>query len=411
MSVASPVVDLAIALGLGLLVGLQRESSHKILAGLRTFALVTVSGAICALLLPSVPWMVPAGFLGLGGLVTAAHFVDARRDGSSGLTTEVALLAMFLVGVYLVIGDRIVAVVVGGGIAVLLQAKAPFRRFMERLGEDDVRAIMKFALLSLVILPVLPNRDFGPWRVFNLFEIWLLVVLIVGIGLAGYVLYKFTSQTTGALVGGILGGIISSTATTVSYSRRTKNAPDAAPLAAVVVMIATAIVMIRVLIEVAAVAPRLLGAVAIPLSIVLAVSIIVSLVMWWRVRGEPAEIPQQENPTMLRAPLIFAAVYAIVLLAVEWVRHNVGTSGVYVVAVLAGLTDVDAITLSTARMAAAGQLSPAQAWRIILVGYVANLVFKAGVVATIGTRRMFVRVALMFGILAGTAAAVMVFFR
>ena len=114
---------------------------------------------------------------------------------------------------------------------------------------------------------------------------------------------------------------------------------------------------------------------------------------------------------MLRAPLMFAAVYAIVLLAVEWVRHNVGTSGVYVVAVLAGLTDVDAITLSTARMAAAGQLSPAQTWRIILVGYMANLAFKAGVVAVIGTRQMLARVAIMFGILGAACAAVMVFFR
>jgi uncharacterized membrane protein (DUF4010 family) len=400
-------IDLVIALGLGLLVGLQREVSGKPSAGIRTFALVTVSGTLCAQLAGRAPWLVAAAFLGVAALAATSHYVDNRNSEASGLTTEVAFMAMFLVGVYLVLGDRILAVVTGGGIAVLLQAKGRFRTIVERLGDKDLRAIMQFALLSLVILPILPNEDFGPWGVLNLFEIWLLVVLIVGINLAGYVVYKFAGRDAGVAAGGILGGVISSTATTVSYSRRTKSLPEAAPLSAVVVMIATAIVLVRVLIEIGVVAPRLLPAMAMPIAIVLAAAIVISVVMWWRVRGDAAEIPEHGNPTMLRSALAFAAMYALVLLAVEWVRHRIGQPGVYAVAAIAGLTDVDAITLSTAKIAEDGAMAVEQAWRVILVAYLSNLLFKAGIVAVIGSRALLARVAVMFGVLFVVGAVVL----
>lgn len=406
-----PFIDLAIALGLGLLVGLQRESRKIRAAGLRTFALVTLSGALSALLSRQTGgWVVGVGLLAIAGLAAISHYATTTTDGDSGMTTEVALLAMYLIGAGLVLGDRRLAVVLGGTVAVLLQAKAPFKRGMERLGEDDVRAIIKFALLSLVILPVLPDEAFGPWAVFNLFEIWLLVVLIVGINLAGYIAWKFIGARSGALLGGVLGGIISSTATTVSYARRAKESREAAPLATVVIMIATAVVGIRVLIEVAVVAPRLLGQVAIPIGIVLGAAIVLSLAVWWRASRRPADLPEQENPTMLRAALLFAAVYAVVLLAVAWVRHQIGDSGLYYVAVVAGLTDVDAITLSTAKMASLGQLDPGRAWRVILVAFTSNLVFKAGIVATLGSRPLLLRVATLFAILGAAAIAVIILF-
>lgn len=399
MTVPPAFIDLVIALGLGLLVGLQREVSGKPSAGLRTFALTTVTGTLCAQLAGRAPWLVAAAFLGVAALAAVSHYTDNRQGDASGLTTEVALMAMFLVGVYLVLGDRLLAVVAGGGVAVLLQAKGRFRTIVERLGDKDLRAIMQFVLLSLVILPILPNQDFGPWGVLNVFEIWLLVVLIVGINLAGYVLYKFAGRDAGVAAGGVLGGVISSTATTVSYSRRSRDLPGAAPLSAVVVMIATAVVLVRVLIEIGVVAPRLLPSMAGPIAIVLAASVVISAVMWWRVRGNAAEIPEHGNPTMLRSALAFALMYALVLLAVEWVRHRVGQPGVYVVAAIAGLTDVDAITLSTAKIAEEGAMAADQAWRVILVAYLSNLLFKAGIVAVTGSRALLARVGLMFGAL------------
>ncbi|MGZ8867500.1 MAG: DUF4010 domain-containing protein, partial [Thermoanaerobaculia bacterium] len=205
--------------------------------------------------------------------------------------------------------------------------------------------------------------------------------------------------------------VISSTATTVSYSRRTRRQADGTPISAVVIMIATAVVLIRVLIEVAVVAPQIFEDVAVPIAIVLAIAVILSVVIWWRVRGEAANMPEQENPTMLRAALVFGALYAIVLIAVAWVREAAGDSGLYAVAAVAGLTDVDAITLSTAQMAKSGQISATLTWRVILIAFLSNLVFKAGIVAMLGSRKLLVIVATLFGILAGGTGLLMVLYR
>lgn len=398
MSFDNPLVDLVIALGLGLLVGLQRESQART-AGLRTFALVTLGGAIAGMLVPAAGgWVVGSGLLAVAILGAIDHFAD-NQNGRSGLTTEAAMVAMYLIGVVVTVLDERLGVVLAGTVAVLLQAKARFRKVMDRLGDDDVRAIMQFTLLSLVILPILPNRDFGPWAVLNLFEIWLLVVLIVGINLAGYIAWKFVRADTGALLTGILGGVISSTATTVSYSRRAREQNDGAAMSAVVIMIATAVVLVRVLIEIAVVAPQILRSVVVPIAIVFAIAAALSVAMWWRVRGQAADMPQQKNPTMLRAALVFGALYAVVLIAVAWVKEAAGESGLYVVAAVAGLTDVDAITLSTAQMAKAGEIGPALTWRVILIAFVSNLVFKAGIIAAIGSRRLLAAVTTLFGIL------------
>lgn len=408
--IQTEVVDLLIALGLGLLVGLQRETKPSRAAGLRTFALVTILGAMAAMLMPATGlWIVPAALLGVAALAAVSHYTTTTQGEGVGLTTEVALMAMFLVGVFVVVGDQRLAVAVGGGIAVLLQAKDRFRRIMERLGDEDVRAIMRFALLSLVILPILPDRAFGPWRVLNLFEMWLLVVLIVGINLGGYIIYKFFGSRAGTFLGGILGGLISSTATTVSYGRRTREHESAVGPAAVVIMIATAIVLIRVLIEIGVVAPALLRQAALPLVILFAVSVVLALAVWWRSRNGEGEMPQHENPTSLKSALTFAVLYVVVLLAVAWVREWAGPRGLYLVAFVAGLTDVDAITLSTARMTNIGRLAPEQAWRVITVAYLSNLVFKAAIVGFVGSRALLWRVALLFGLL-GVAGGLLVLF-
>lgn len=387
---------------------LQRESEKTIAAGLRTFALVTLAGTLSALLARSAgEWVVGVSLITVAVLAAVSHYTINQRSASGGLTTEMALVAMFLVGAYLIMGDRRVAIVLGGGIAVLLQAKTPFRKVMERLGDGDVRAIMQFALISLVILPVLPNEDFGPWRVLNLFQIWLLVVLIVGINLAGYIIYKFIGPHISALLGGLLGGVISSTATTVSYARRTREHEDAAPLASVVVMIATAVALVRVLIEISVVAPRLFAAMVAPIFFVLIVAIILSIIVWSRLRGTPVARPEQENPTMLRAALTFGAMFAVVLLAVAWVKERMAGVALYVVAAVAGLTDVDAITLSIGRMATVGEIDAGQAWRLILIAYLSNLLFKIAIVAIAGSRRLLLRVALLFAVL-GVAGGLMI---
>ena len=179
--------DLGVALGLGLLVGLQRESAASPLAGLRTFPLVTLLGATCALLSTGTSgWVLAAGLVGVAAATAMGNAARLRGPSpEAGITTEVALLLMYALGAYAVLGHRAAAVVMGGTVAVLLHFKAALHGAVKRLGEGELRAVMQFVLLALVVLPVLPDATYGPYAVFNPREMWLMAVLIVGLSQIG----------------------------------------------------------------------------------------------------------------------------------------------------------------------------------------------------------------------------------
>ncbi|RME91565.1 MAG: MgtC/SapB family protein [Verrucomicrobia bacterium] len=383
--------QLGIAVGLGLLVGLQRERAETRLAGIRTFPLVAAAGFACGHLAALSPWLPAAGLAGLAALLVVGHLTRWRAgETDPGLTTEVAALLMYLIGAWLAAGPATLPVVLGGGLAVLLHLKPEMHRFTARIGEEDFRAIMQFVLITLVILPVLPNQGYGPAGVWNPFKIWLLVVLIVGLSLAGYIAYKFLGETAGVLLAGALGGLVSSTATTFSFARRARDAAEAAPASALVISLASTVVFARVLLILAAAAPALLAEAWRPFAILMAVQAVVCLFPWARLRGRRTPLPPRANPTELRSALVFALLFAVVLWAVAMARRHLGESGLYAIAALSGLTDVDAITLSTAEMAKdPAQLPAATAWRLILVAALANMVFKAGVTGFTGGRRLF----------------------
>ena len=404
-------IRLGIALGLGLLVGLQRQRTDARLAGIRTFPLVTVLGALCALLAPSLGgWVVAVAFGGLALVIVGGNLASLRaQEDRPGVTSEVALLVMFAVGAYLMVGSTAIAIAIGGAVAVLLHLKPQMHTLAAKIGDRDFTAIMQFALISLVILPVLPNRYFGPFAVLNPFKIWLMVVLIVGISLGGYIIYKFLGARAGAWAGGVLGGLISSTATTVRLARRSKQSPQAPGLAAFVIIVASAIVFVRLGILIGATAPQFIRAAIVPLAVMFAV---LALLGWWNLRERDetaAAMPEQENPTELKPAIVFGLLYAVVLLAIAAAKEYFGQSGLYAVAVLSGLTDMDAITLSVTQMVNTEQISAGTGWRLIVVASMANLAFKAGTVAVLGERRLFGRVAVSFGIAAAAGAALLAF--
>ena len=204
------VQQLALALGLGLLVGLQREWTAHHLAGIRTFPLITVLGTVLANLSQSQgSWLVEAGLLAVALTVTVGavtSFLQSKQ--TPGLTTEIAALVMYAVGAAVGYDQTALGLIVGGGVAVLLQWKEPLHSFVQRIGETDMRAIFQLAVIALVILPVLPNKNYGPYGVLNPFEIWLTVVLIVGISVGGYIAYKFLGAKAGTLLGAVLGGLM-----------------------------------------------------------------------------------------------------------------------------------------------------------------------------------------------------------
>jgi uncharacterized membrane protein (DUF4010 family) len=395
--------QLGLALLLGLLVGLQREHAASGLVGMRSFALITVLGTVAARLGGSFGgWVVAAGFLGVLGVLAFAHLMRVQdRPSDVGITTDVAALLMYAVGNLLVVGPLAAAIVVGGGVAVLLQFKPELHSIARRLGDEDLKAVMQFVLITCIILPVLPREPFDPFHVLSLFETWLFVVLIVGINLGGYIAYKFFGQKAGTLLGGLLGGAVSSTATTVSYSRQTQSNPRLARSAAIVIMIASAVVFLRIVVLIGVVAPDFLVHAAAPLLILAVVSLVPVLVAWHSIRQEPHDMPPLGNPTQLKSAILLGLMYAIVLLAMAATREYLGRLGgqaLYVVAGLSGLTDVDAITLSTARMSRTDPTIALEGWRLILVAALANLGFKAGVAGLVGGRALLRHLALLFSV-------------
>ena len=377
--------QLGIALALGLLVGLQREFVGKSMAGLRTFPLVTVLGTVSALIdrqLEAGGWIVGAALLSVAALAVISNIIGLRQEDlpGRGVTTEVAMFVMFAVGAFVTGGQYVVAVAIGAGVAVLLQFKPELQGIVAKLGEVDLRAIMQFAVISAIVLPLLPTGPIlepqllqlgntevvVPLDTFVPREVWWMVVLIVGISLGGYLAYKFFGEDAGMVLGGLLGGAVSSTATTVSFARCTAQTGNHARLAAVVIMIASTVVYVRVLIEIGAVAPNHFLALAPPIVVVLLISIATAFTAWlfFGHQGDE-EMAKPKNPTELKSALMFALMYAAVTFALAVVQRNeLLSGGLYAVAALSGLTDMDAITLSTGAWCAATM----GAWRRIKVG-------------------------------------------
>ncbi|MGE0031679.1 MAG: MgtC/SapB family protein [Steroidobacteraceae bacterium] len=404
---ANPFVQLGISMLLGLLVGLQRQRTEASVGGIRTFPLIAAFGTLCGLLaIEHGGWVIAAGLIALAALLVVSNFMLAKGgDIDAGQTTEVAALLLYGIGAYVVFGTLAVAVALGGAIAVLLHYKDMLHAFAARIGERDVTAIMQFVLITLVILPVLPNQTYGPYAVLNPFQVWLMVVLIVGISLIGYIAHKLFGAREGAVLGGLIGGLVSSTATAVSFARRTTTAPKGSGLAALVIMIASGSVFARVIAEIGVVAPGHFRQIVPPLAAMLAVSAVIATALYLHTRDHHAAMPEQGNPADLRTAMIFGGMYALIVFAVAATKAEFGDQGLYVVAVLSGLTDMDAITLSTSQLVNQGRLETGTAWRMILVASLANLGFKGVLVAMLGSRELSRHIAVAFGaaIVAGGA--------
>lgn len=388
------------ALGLGLLVGLQREWVQNRVAGIRTFALLSLFGALCGLLgLVYGGWVIAAALIAFVSVVIIGHLAEMKnQEPDSGLTTEMAMLVMFATGIITIHGHRLIAVVIAGSVMVLLQSKKPLHAMVRRIGEDDLREIARLVLLGLVILPALPNREMGYLDVLNPFAIWLMVVLIVGISLAAYLAGKFLSGTKGTALTGILGGLISSTATTASLARRSRDHGACGISLAAITLIASAIVFVRVIVEVAIAAPAHLQKMLPPLMTMMFWFGLVAAIVHRISEKSGKHVADESPPSELKSAVIFGLLYAVVLLVVAAAREHFGDSGLYIAAAISGLTDMDAITLSTSRLVSTASLDTSTAWRMIIVGGMANMLFKAGLVLVLGARAFIKPVLLGMGV-------------
>ncbi len=382
------VVGITLALGLGLLIGLEREWSDSGPVGLRTFALLSGAGVTAALLADR-----HGGLVLVAGIIAAAMLLMAlshptKKARFKGATTTVAALVAFMVGAMAGSGLWLEAVLVSAATMLLLHWRDPLHHIVEQIGAQDFDIIARFTLITLVVLPVLPNRTFGPYDVFNPFQSWLFVVLIVGLNLAGYLLFRLYSKSAGLWLAGIIGGMISSTATTISYASMSKRQASIGPGAALVILVASAVVYGRVLLELSIVAPTLVRHAMAPMALYTAILLVIASLVHWRIGKTSMAMPEQENPAQFGMAFGVAAVFVIVLFAVAITKQLLGDQAIYLVALISGLTDVDALTLSVGRHFAKSGFEADASWRAIFLATLANLTFKTAVACVLGSRQL-----------------------
>ncbi len=374
------------SLALGLLIGLERERSPAAKAGLRTFSLVALAGTLGALLSErtGAPWVLGAGLIIMGGMMVASYFKDGDSN-DPGTTTIAAVVVCYALGALVWFGMEQLAVTLAILTTALLYFKPELRGGARSLTRLDLVSILQFAVLSFVILPILPNKDYGPYNALNPYQIWVMVVLISGLSLAGYAALRIAGQRHGTLLTGLFGGIASSTATTLAFSRHSRDSADMTGMAALIILLANWVVLIRLFVLVAVLQPGLLR----PILTLLGCGALAGLAMlylFWRRLAEKPAMPtlEMKNPTELRAAIGFGLLYAGVLFAAAWLADLVGNQGVYAVALVSGLTDVDAITLSSLRFFSMGNLQGDQVITTVLLALLANIVFKSGLATGIG---------------------------
>ena len=350
--------------------------------------------------------MIGAALVACAAIVIMGVVGELRQpEPDVGLTTEISILLMFTVGAIAVLGQRLEAVVCAGTVMVLLQSKEPLHGMVRRIGETDLREIARLVLAGLVILPLLPNREMGYLGVLNPFKAWLMVVLIIGISLVAYLAGKAFGGSKGAVLAGVLGGLISSTATTASVARRSRAAGAAGRSLAAVTLIASAVVFVRVIAEVMIAAPGAWPAMLPPLAAMMGWTVLVAFALHRLAAKAGPAGGEEDTPSELKGAVMFGLLYVAVLYGVALAKEHFGTAGLYTVAAISGLTDMDAITLSTSGLVQSVHVEAGTGWRVILLGGIANLVFKAGLVAVLGGKG-YVRPALagFVAVLAGGGA-------
>lgn len=399
------------SLGVGLLLGLERQRQPGTQAGIRTFALVALFGTICGLLAQRLesPWVAVGGLLSVVVMLLAAHRGRVEASGDAGATTVIAGLVCFGLGVMIWFGYRSLAVSLAVVTALLLLFREELHGFSDKLSPQDMASILRFAVLTFVILPLLPDEGYGPYAGLNPYHIWLMVVLISAVSLAGYLAFRLAGPRRGVILTGLLGGLVSSTVTALVQARAARENQKLLELSQFVIVTASLAVFLRLPVLLAVAAPAMLGHLLPMLAPGLIAGAVFSVRDWRHIEELGAvAVPQLTNPANLRVALSFGVLYGAVLVLSAWLADVVGSAGLYGVAIVSGLTDVDAITLSSAQLATQGAIGGKQAATAMALAVSANLALKTALVfvaggTSLGKRCAVPLIATLLGTLLGLA--------
>ena len=382
-----PWLQVLTSLAIGFLIGLERQRSPTAKAGVRTCALVAGFGAIAALLGQAFdsPWIVAAGLLVVGAMIIAAYLGPENHEADSGTTTVIAVVLCYSLGAMVWLGFTQLAVAVAIGATMLLHFKAELHAFSEKLAPHDVSMVLQFAVITFIVLPWLPDEGYGPYSALNPHNIWLMVVLVAGLGVAGYFALRLFGARRGLLMVGLFGGMVSSTATALVHARQARANARACASSAAVIALSNLVVPTRLCILAAVSAPGIVPHLLPALALGIACGV-PAVVQRYRdaVGDESAAMPQFANPASLPVALGFGVLYAGVLLLAAWLSEYAGKAGLLALAAVSGLVDVDAITLSSLRLFDTGALTAQVAALTIGCAFLGATIFKLATVTWVG---------------------------
>ena len=402
------------SLAIGLIIGFEREiAQDKVdrvkFAGLRTFALTGLIGGLSAYMTGRVSLIPLMALFSLTVLIAIAYYRSTGIDRKLGVTTEISLILTFFLG-WLAFYDASTAVILAIIITSMLAFKKQLHDFTHRVPKDEFYDSLKFALIALVILPLLPNRTIGPLDVFNPYEVWMVVVFISGIGFAGYFMVKWFGARSGMALTGIVGGMASSTAVTTTMASRTRESGGLEMSAMVASTLANVIMLLRVMLLAGVLYPAILYFIYIPMGVMFVTGILVASYFYIKERAVPqGETIRLKSPFSIMPAITFAALITIILFVSKLASVYLGSYGLYATAVFAGLADVDAITVSVSQLASKGITDPIVAVTAIMIAVFVNLAIRIIYAYYFGTKKFAAYTAGMVAVMICSGAAAVAF--
>ncbi|HSH09601.1 MAG TPA: MgtC/SapB family protein [Oceanipulchritudo sp.] len=389
---------LVVSVSAGALIGLIRQwsdthegNSDVNSAGLRTYALWSLVGFLSAYIHDvHANFFFPISFASFGLFLIAANAFDEQNQRGLGMTSYAAAILTFLVGSLIFWGEFKTAMAIAITIGILLASKPFIHSWTRNLTNEDILSLLQFLAVTGLILPLVPNRGFGPLDAFNPYNIWLMVVLISGLGFIGYVAVRLLGTRAGITVTGLAGGLASSTATTLALTRNSRETPEVASTLATGIVIANTVMIGRVAVIIAALNQPLFMRLLWPLVIM---ALPTTLFILWQFylskrATHEVDLPKLHNPLSMKLAIKFALLYGLIVFLLKAVSVWGGGTGFYPIAFLSGLTDMDAIALSLTNANKAGSILTELAAGGIMVGALANTIFKTLLGCWLGDARL-----------------------
>lgn len=379
---------------IGFMLGLQRDiSNHKKnrtgFAGARTFALIALIGYISALINQKVEYFVLVSFFIVGSFVILSYIHKAFYKKLLGSTTEFTIIITYILGLLVFYAQAQYAILIAILILILLDIKEQLKRFRSFITSKDMQSMILFLVMTFIILPLLPDKTIDPFGVFNPYQTWIMVVLIAGISFMGYIAIKTVGTQKGIFITGIFGGLVSSTAVSITLSKIYKTKQDFIKSFAGAIAIAYSIMYLRVLLEVFVINQELAKMIMIPYILA---SIVAFLFVFYLYKHSYSNQPVEElqinsNPLEIGEALKLGLLFGIIFGSIAFFQSKFGDMGIYIVAFLSGLTDVDAITLSLSKLAL-DKISMQIAINGIIIATIINSMVKLGIVFVLGGKKL-----------------------